>query len=104
MEWLRRNKLKLAGVLAASAFVSVLELRWARSAPGRVVEPWQLGLIMLPWFITAATLLCLCYLLWFGRAGNAKWVLLGKLVFWSIAASFGAMFISIYGSFVFEIF
>lgn len=104
MNWLRRNRLLLAAVFVASALVSFAELRWVLARNGFRAERWQLGLIMLPWFVTAASLLGLSYLLWFDRNVSERWMLLGKLVFWSIAASFCAMFISIYGSAVFGIF
>jgi hypothetical protein len=104
MEWIRRHKLSLAAGLAVSAVISIAELLWARSVQSIPVEPWQLGVLMLPWFTTAGTLLSLCYLLWFGQGGSGWLLWLGKLVFWSITAMFTVIFVVIYGSHVLGIF
>ena len=71
---------------------------------GLLVRPWQLGILMLPWFTTAATLLSLSYLLWFGRGGNGTLMWLAKVMFWAMAAAFAMMFVVIYGSHVFGMF
>jgi hypothetical protein len=104
MDWIRRNRNLLSVTLAVSAVLAMAELLWARSAPSLVVRPWQLGVLMLPWFSTAASLLSLSYLLWFGRAGSGLLVWIGKVVFWAMSGVFGAMFVVIYGSHVFGIF
>jgi hypothetical protein len=104
VEWIRRNRILLGIVLTVSAIVSVVELFWTRSVEQLVVQPWQLGLLMLPWFTTAGALLSLCYLLWFGRRWQPGWLSVAKLFFWAIVAAFVMLFVVIYGSFVFRLF
>ena len=101
MEWIRKNKLKLS-VLSAIAAATALGVMIAARA-GKIValEPWQLGLAILPWAIFTMAFMPLVYLSWFGRVRAKIFTNLGQVFFWLLAFCMLVIFGTIYCRFVF---
>jgi hypothetical protein len=104
MQWIETNKKKL-WLVEAIALVSVAcVLVMIRSEGTAEVQPWRLGLMILPWFVAFLAAMPLVYLSWFGRASSS--VLLAealRLFYWLVVFCVSFIFVMIYGSFVFGI-
>lgn len=101
MEWIRKNKLRLSVLSAIAAAAALGVLISARAEKSIALEPWQLGVAILPWAIFTVAFLPLVYLSWFGRARAKIFTIFGQLFFWLLASGMLVIFGTIYGKLVF---
>jgi len=101
MEWIRKNKLRLSVLSAIAAAAALGVLIVARGETSIALEPWPLGLAILPWAIFIVAFMPLVYLSWFGRARTKIFTIVGQLFFWLLASGMLVIFVMIYGKLVF---
>lgn len=101
MQWIENNKVILNVVSAISALAAAGVLVVFRSDEAVNLEHWQLGLAILPWMLFTIFFLPLVYLSWFRRPQSSSIRLVAKAFFWLVAVGTLAIFVLIYGIFVF---
>lgn len=101
MQWIENNKVTLSVVSAISALAAVGVLVVFQSLEAATIERWHLGLAILPWMLFTIVFLPLVYLSWFTRRQSPGIRAVAKAFFWLVAVGTLAMFVLIYGMFVF---
>ncbi len=86
------------GVLAAVATFGML-----RSKGSVHVQPWQLGLVVLPWLLMFLAGMPLLYLSWFRDSSAVIRTAVLKVFFWILVCASVLVFGGIYGGFVFRL-
>jgi hypothetical protein len=101
MHWIENNKVILNVATAISALAAVGVLVVFRSVEAVNLERWHLGLAILPWMLFTIFFLPLVYLSWFRRPQSPGIRIVAKAFFWLVAVGTLAIFVLIYGMFVF---
>jgi hypothetical protein len=101
MQWIENNKITLNVVSAIFAVTAVGAPVAFRSDEAADLERWQLGLVILPWMLFTISFLPLVYLSWFRRLQTSGVRVVAKAFFWMVAVGALAIFVMIYGIFVF---